>query len=77
MLLHFHACCRWQNVEFETERTEFALRLLYFRSAFSRTAQAYKMMIGKPDGKNPLGRPRHRWADNVRRRKMMGRCGMD
>jgi len=26
---------------------------------------AYKVLIGKPDGKRPLGRPRRRWEDNV------------
>jgi hypothetical protein len=25
---------------------------------------AYKMFFEKPDGKVPLGRPRHRWEDN-------------
>ena len=24
------------------------------------------MLTGKPTGKRPLGRPRHRWEDNVR-----------
>jgi hypothetical protein len=23
-------------------------------------------MVGKPDGRRPLGRPRHRWKDGVR-----------
>jgi len=27
---------------------------------------AYKILIGKPDGKTPLGRPRRRWEDNIR-----------
>jgi hypothetical protein len=22
-------------------------------------------MVGKPEGKRPLGRPRHRWGDNI------------
>jgi hypothetical protein len=26
----------------------------------------YKMLVGKPEGKRPLGRPRHRWEDNIR-----------
>jgi hypothetical protein len=26
----------------------------------------YRLLEGKPDGKRPLGRPRHRWADNIR-----------
>ena len=27
---------------------------------------AFKMSTGKPTGKRPLGRPRHRWEDNIR-----------
>ena len=27
---------------------------------------AYRVMVGKPEGKRPLGRPRHRWLDNIR-----------
>jgi hypothetical protein len=24
----------------------------------------YRVLIGKPEGKKPLGRPRHRWEDH-------------
>ena len=24
------------------------------------------MLVGKPDGKRPLGRPRRRWEDNIK-----------
>ena len=27
---------------------------------------AYMVLVGKPEGKRPLGRPRHRWVDNTR-----------
>jgi hypothetical protein len=27
---------------------------------------AYGIVVGKPEGKIPLGRPRHRWVDNVK-----------
>jgi hypothetical protein len=27
---------------------------------------AYKIFGGKPEGKRQLGRPRHRWEDNIR-----------
>jgi hypothetical protein len=27
---------------------------------------SYEILIGKPEGKRPLGRPRHRWEDNQR-----------
>jgi hypothetical protein len=26
----------------------------------------YKVLVGKPEGKNPLGRPRRRWEDGIR-----------
>jgi hypothetical protein len=26
----------------------------------------YKVLVGKPDGKRPLGRPRCRWEDGIR-----------
>jgi hypothetical protein len=25
----------------------------------------YKVLVGKPEGKRPLGRPRHRWEDGI------------
>jgi hypothetical protein len=25
----------------------------------------YRLLVGKPEGKRPLGRPRHRWIDNI------------
>jgi len=24
---------------------------------------AYRILVGKPEGRKPLGRPRHRWED--------------
>jgi hypothetical protein len=27
---------------------------------------AYRSLVGKPEGKRPLGRPRSRWVDNIR-----------
>jgi hypothetical protein len=26
----------------------------------------YSVLVGKPEGKRPLGRPRRRWEDNIR-----------
>ena len=26
----------------------------------------YRVIIGKPEGKSPLERPRHRWEDNIK-----------
>jgi hypothetical protein len=27
---------------------------------------AYRILVGKPEGRRPLGRPRRRWADNIK-----------
>jgi hypothetical protein len=27
---------------------------------------AYRLLVGKPEGKRPLVRPRRRWVDNIR-----------
>jgi hypothetical protein len=27
---------------------------------------AYRVLVGKPEGKKPLARPRRRWENNVR-----------
>jgi hypothetical protein len=26
----------------------------------------YRILVYKPEGKRPLGRPRHRWVDNIK-----------
>jgi hypothetical protein len=26
----------------------------------------YRFLVGKPEGKRPLGRPRRRWEDNIK-----------
>jgi hypothetical protein len=26
----------------------------------------YRILVGKPEGKSPLGRPRRRWVDNIK-----------
>ena len=36
----------------------------------------HRVLVGKPEGKGPLGRPRHRWEDNIKMGLEVGRgCG--
>jgi hypothetical protein len=28
--------------------------------------EEYRLLVGNPEGKRPLGRPRPRWVDNIR-----------
>jgi hypothetical protein len=30
------------------------------------TRNAYRILMGRPEGKRPLGRPRCRWVDNIK-----------
>jgi hypothetical protein len=39
---------------------------------------AYRALVGKPEGRRPLGRPRHRWEDNTKMDlREVGWGGMD
>jgi hypothetical protein len=38
----------------------------------------YRALVGKPEGRRPLGRPRHRWEDNIKMTfREVGWRGMD
>jgi hypothetical protein len=32
----------------------------------STKRKAYRLLVGKPEGRRPLGRSRRRWVDNIR-----------
>ena len=34
-----------------------------------------RVLVGKPEGKRPLGRPRHRWEDNIKMDLQEVGCG--
>jgi hypothetical protein len=39
---------------------------------------AYRALVGKPEGRRPLGRPRRRWEDNIKMDlRVVGWGGMD
>ena len=37
--------------------------------------EGYSVLVGKPEGKRPLGRPRCRWVDNIRMDLQEVGCG--
>jgi hypothetical protein len=39
--------------------------------------RVYKVLMGKPEGKRPLERPRRRWEDNIKMDLQEVGCGMD
>jgi hypothetical protein len=36
----------------------------------------YRVLVGKPEGKRPLGRPRRRWEDNIKTDLQEVGCGV-
>jgi hypothetical protein len=36
----------------------------------------YRVLVGKPEGKRPLGRPRRRWEDNIKMDIQEVGCGV-
>jgi hypothetical protein len=43
-------------------------RMIWARHVVCRGERrgVYRVFLGKPEGKRPLGRPRHRWLDNIK-----------
>jgi len=39
------------------------------------TRDVYRVLMGKPERKRPLGRPRHRWEDNIKINLQEVGCG--
>jgi hypothetical protein len=37
-----------------------------------KRSNAYRLLVGKPEGKSALGRPRHRLVDNIKMDLRMG-----
>jgi hypothetical protein len=35
-------------------------------STHGEKRNAYRILVGKPEGRRPLGRLRHRWEDNIK-----------
>jgi hypothetical protein len=45
-------------------------------SAAGEKRGAYRVLVEKPEGKRPLGRPRRRWEDNIRIDLQEVECGV-
>jgi hypothetical protein len=44
-------------------------------SAYGEGRGVYRVLVGKPEGKRPLERPRRRWDDNIKMDLQEGGCG--
>jgi hypothetical protein len=46
-------------------------------STYGEGRDVYRVLVGKPEGKRPLGRPRRRWEDTVRMDLQEVGCGCE
>jgi hypothetical protein len=54
------------------------MRLAGHVARMGEKRSAYRLLVGKPEGKIPLGRPRCRWVDNIKMDlREIGWGGMD
>jgi hypothetical protein len=42
------------------------MRLAGHVARMGETMNAYRILVGKPEGKRPLERPRRRWVENIK-----------
>ena len=42
------------------------LRCVGHVARMEESRNVYRVLVGKPEGKRPLGRPRRRWEDNIK-----------
>jgi len=44
-------------------------------SAYGERRDLYRVLVGNPEGRRPLGRPRLRWEDNIKMHLQEGDVG--
>ena len=80
----------WEGTELHTEELDdlnsspnivrvIKLRRMRWPGHVARVGErrgVYRALVGKPEGKRPLGRPRHRWEDNNRMDLQEVGCGV-
>jgi hypothetical protein len=53
------------------------MRWAEHEARMGKKRNAYRILVGKPEGKRPLGRPRRRWVDNIKILKEIRWDGID
>ncbi|KAJ4433499.1 hypothetical protein ANN_15803 [Periplaneta americana] len=66
----YEPCCQHLGAQYHiTHWTDFELirwRWAGHVARMSESRNAYRVLVGRPEGKRPLGRPRRRWEDNIK-----------
>jgi hypothetical protein len=50
-------------------------RIRWAGHVWGRVTGVYRVLVGKPEGKRPVGRPRYRWEDNIKMDLQEVGCG--
>ena len=66
---HFHDYCE----VFEAYRMRWAGHV----ARMGEERGVYRVLVGKPEGKRPLGSPSRRWVNNIRMDLQEVECGLD
>jgi hypothetical protein len=65
----------WEGI-YPSHKTNITL-IIYLINIYSKR-NAYRILVGEPEGKRPLGRPRRKWEDNIKMDlREIGSGGMD
>jgi hypothetical protein len=59
----FHSLCSSPNID--TEIKSWRMRWAGHVPRMGEGRGVYRFLVGRPEGKRPLGRPRRRWEDNI------------
>jgi hypothetical protein len=62
-MMNFTACILHQIVRVIKSRR---MRWVGHVASMGEGRGVYRVLVGRPEGKRPLGRPRHRWEDNIK-----------
>jgi hypothetical protein len=49
---------------------------MFVNSFIEQRRDVYRVLVGKPEGKRPLGRVRRRWDDNIKMDLQEVGCGL-
>ena len=64
----------WEHAQYSLYRT-LGMRWAGHVARMVQERGAYRVLVGKPEGKRPLERPRRRWVDNIRMDLQEVGCG--
>jgi len=63
------------SIMFSSTTQTYKMRWTGYVARIGERSGVYRIVVGKPEGKRPLGRPRRRWEDNIKMDLQEVGCG--